>query len=248
MTDAYQGKTVLELQELANQSPAQLARRRKPGLSRAARLHLIDVLSRWAGFSLAILTGAGVYLAILAGRTFPGRAAAWVLLMLAALYACRRFQSQFRAGLSLASRPFRWRAAYTACLAVLGVTFASAPILLSPASAPAALSAQIAALMFVSMIAAALLHAAHGASAASLAVPGAIFATLAGVRAADSGMIIAAIATSLLALTGLFVAARMLERSAARRYPRTTLQRRETGRRRGTEAAPAQSGPAALQA
>lgn len=249
MTDAApQGKTIHELQELATQSSTQLSRRRKPGLSRAARLDLIDILSRWASFSLALIAGAGVYLAILAGRTYPARGAAWALMLIAALYACRRFQGQFRAGLALAARPFRWRASYTACLSVLGVVFASAPILLAPAAAPAALTAQIAAVMLIAAIAAGLGHAAHGASAFALTAPGAIFAMLAGLRAADSGMIIAAAATSVFAFSGLFLATRALEISAARRHPRTTLLRRDVERRRAAETTLGASDATALKA
>ena len=78
MTSAsLEAKTVRELQELAQQAPVQ-RRKRHAGLSRAARLHLIDILSRWSGPGLALTAGVAVYMAVVAGRAFPARAASAV--------------------------------------------------------------------------------------------------------------------------------------------------------------------------
>lgn len=227
MSASLHEKDVRELQELARQVPIKPGKRRTAPLSRAARLHLIDVLSRWSAPGLALIAGVAVYMAVVAGRAYPGRALAWGLMILGALWICRRLRSQFRAGANLSSRPFRWRAAYTSCLSVLGVVLASAPILLAPADALTSLSMQITALSMLAVFAAALLHASHFYSAAALAVPGAVFAVLAGVRAGETGLVIAACSTALLGLTGLRIANRYLEKSASRRYPRTTLLRRE---------------------
>ena len=70
-------KNVRELQELAQEAPAAPQRDRRKPLSRAARLHLIDMLSRQSATGLALVAGVSVYLAITAGRAFPARAAAW---------------------------------------------------------------------------------------------------------------------------------------------------------------------------
>lgn len=244
---SLQEKTVRELQELAQQGPAPQPKR-PPRLSRAARLHLIDILSRWSGLGLALIAGVSVYLAVTAGRDFPARAAVWALMALGALWVCRRLRSQFRSGDRLASRPFRWRASFTACLSVLGVILASAPILLAPVSAPAALGAQTLALMLASSFAAALLLSAHLPSAAALAAPSALFAMLAALRAGDTGLLAAAAATSMLGLTGLYVASRYLEKAAIRRYPRTTLVRREIERETRTGATQPGTPPSAIQA
>lgn len=245
---SLQGKTVRELQELAQRPPAAPKRQRRPDLSRAGRLHLIDILSRWSGFSLALVAGVAVYLAVTAGRAFPARAAVWALMALAVLWACRRLRSEFRSGARLSSRPFRWRASFTASLSVLGVILASAPILLTPVTAPSAMAAQVMALSLIAGFAAALLLAAHLPSAAALAAPAAIFAVLASLRAGDPGLLAASVATSLLGLTGLYLACRYLEKAAARRYPRTTLVRREIERRTAAGAQRDNTSSSALKA
>ena len=228
---ALHSKSVRELQEeLVRETQAPRARRR-PGLSRAARLNLIDILSRWSGPGLALIAGVSVYLAIVAGRTYPGRATAWALMMLAALWITRRLRSNFRAGGRLTARPFRWRASFTASLSVLGVILASAPILLAPVGAPAAFGVQILALSVIASFVTALMLSAHLPSAAGLAVPGAAFALLTGLRADDPGLLGAGLAISLLSISALFLANRHLEKAATRRYPRTSLLRREVERR-----------------
>lgn len=228
MTSAsLQDKTVHELQELAQTAPTAARARTPSRLSRAARLHLIDILSRWSGPGLALIAGVCVYLAIIAGRAYPARAAAWTLMVLAALWACRRLRGEFRSGARLADRPFRWRAAYTSCLTVLGVIVASAPILLAPSNAPFAFAAQVFGLAIMASFAGALFHSAHLPSAAALAGPGAAFAILTGVRAAETGLLVATASTAILGIVGLVLANRSLERNAARRYPRTSFIRRE---------------------
>lgn len=242
-----QGKTVRELQDLARQAPVH-RRRRGTRLSRAARLHLIDILSRWSGLGLALAAGVSVYMAVVAGRAYPIRAGAWALMMFAALWVARRLRSDFRAGSALSSRPFRWRASFTASLSVLGVVLATAPILLAPAGAPAIFGVQILALSLTAGFAAGLAASAHAPSAAAFAVPAAIFSVLAALRAGDSGLLAASFATSVLGLTGLYLAARYLEKSAARAYPRTTLVRREALRQTAAGTAGATPSSSALQA
>lgn len=218
-------KNVRELQELAREAPLRPKKRRAAPLSRGARLHLIDLLSRWSAPGLAIVAGASVYLAIAAGREYPARALAWAAMLLASLWVCRRLRAEFRAGAGLSAHPFRWRASYTSSASVLGVAFACAPILLAPAEAAAAIQLQIIALMLLVSFAAALMHAAHFYTAAAFAVPSAVFAVLAGARAGEPSLIFGALATALLGFAGLSFANQYLEKSASRRHPRTTFMR-----------------------
>ncbi|WDI30475.1 hypothetical protein PUV54_10950 [Hyphococcus flavus] len=249
MTSAsLHAKNVRELQELAQHAPIEPRKRKSSSLSRAARLHLIDVLSRWSAPGLALLAGVSVYLAVVAGRVYPGRAFAWGLMALGALWVCRRLRSQFRAGANLADRPFRWRAAYTSSLSVLGVVLGSAPILLAPVDAPTALALQITALALFAIFAAALLHSAHFFSAAALAAPGALFAILTGLRAGETSLVLAAISTAILGMTGLRIANRYLEKGASRRYPRTAFIRREIETPSAGYASHTKDGSQALQA
>ncbi|WP_411817403.1 hypothetical protein [Hyphococcus sp. DH-69] len=249
MADApLQAKTVRELQELAQNAPVTRAKAKRPVISRAARLHLIDILSRWSGPGLALVAGASIYLAVLAGRTHPGRATAWALMMFSALWVCRRLRDNFRAGSNHASRPFRWRSSFTAAVSVLGVILASAPILLVPATAFAAHGIQIFALTIIISFATGLALIAHLPSAAAVVIPGAIFAILTGLRGNDAGLLAAAVATSVLGIAGLYLANRMLEQNAAKRFPRTTFLRREIDRREENYGEDRDSGTEALQA
>jgi len=220
-------KDVRELQRLAEESSLSFkpAAPRKAA-SRAALLEMIDILSRWSAAGLASIAGIAVYLAIIAGRSFPARAAAWTALILCALWVCRRMRSQFRAGAAITARPFRWRASYTSCLSILGVIFASAPILLTPAGAPAAISLQITALVMLGAFGAALSHAAHPTSAAAFAAPGAVLPILAAVRDGNFVLIAALAAISAAGLIVVFAFSRTIARNAGLRNPRTRFVRR----------------------
>lgn len=227
----FQDKTVRELQALAQETPIVREKRKSSALSRAARLHLIDILSRWSGPGLALVAGVSIYFAVIAGRAHPARAAAWALMMFSALWVCRRLRDNFRAGSHHTSRPFRWRSSFTASLSVLGVVLASAPILLVPLETTATYGVQIIALTVVASFAVGLALAAHLPSAAAVAVPGAAFAILTGLRAQDTGLLAASFATAVLGLAGLYLANRFLEQSATKRFPRTSFIRREIERR-----------------
>lgn len=223
---ALQQKDVRELQRLAQAAPVnrQPARRKPP--SRAAMLELIDILSRWAATGIALLAGLGVYLAITVGRDFPARAVCWSLMMITALWACRSLRSRFRSGRLNAGRPFHWRASYTSCLSVLGVIFASAPILLTPGTAPAAIYLQVAAIALIGGFAAAMAHAAHLPAAAALAAPTAILPLLSALRAGDAALVAAVVAISAMGIAVIYGLSRIITADAARRNPRTTLLRR----------------------
>jgi len=220
-------KTVKELQALAQDAARAPLPNRAKALSRAARLELIDMLSRWSAPGLAIVAGAGVYLAVTAGAPYPGRALAWTLMLLCALWACRRTQSRFRAGGKSAARPFRWRASYTACLSVLGVAFASAPILLTPAGAPHHVFLQAAGLTLFAGSFAAMLNAAHLASAAAIAGPSALLVFLACLRNGDAALALGAGAAGVLCVCAVIAVSRNIAGKAAARHPRTSFLRRD---------------------
>ncbi len=235
---AANGKTIKELQQLAQAAPAH-ARSRKKQPSRAAMLEAIDLLSRWSGAGLAVIAGIGVYLSITVGRAYPARAAAWALMLLAALYVCRRLQLKFRAGAEIAAHPFRWRASFASCLCVLGVAFASAPILLTPVDAAPILAAQAAALTLGGAFCAAIFFSAHLNSAAAVCLPGAAFPLLAAWRSGDAA---AALYASFAAATGvalILVVRYAVANRLALRHPRTTLLRSDAMRAEHSHAATA---------
>ncbi len=215
------------LQRLAEETSRSFRPARPKTRSRAALLEMIDLLSRWSAAGLALIAGIAVYLAIIAGRGFPARAAAWISLMVCAIWVCRRMRAQFRSGAAIAARPFRWRASYTSCLSVLGVVFASAPILLTPQDAPGLISLQVIVLVMLGGFGAALFHAAHPTSAAAFAIPGALLPTLAAIRGGDMVLTSALAATSVAGFVVVIALSRTIARNAGRRNPRTRFVRRE---------------------
>lgn len=225
MTDAVAGgKTIKDLQRLAQEAPAQVQSRRKTP-SRAALLEAVDLLSRWSAAGLAVIAGIGVYLSITVGRTYPARAAAWALMLLAALYVCRRLQMQFRSGAEIAAHPFRWRASFASCLCVLGVAFASAPILLTPLGAAPILAAQASALTIMGAFCAAIFFSAHLNSAAAVAIPGAAFPLLAAWRSSDASAALYAALAAAMGAALVLVIRYAIARRLAVRHPRTPLIR-----------------------
>lgn len=219
-------KDVRELQRLAQEAPMRHQQTRQRTPSRAAMLELIDILSRWSATGLALIAGLGVYLALTVGRAYPARAACWALLMLGALWVCRKLRNEFRSGGVSAGQPFHWRASYTSCLSVLGVVFASAPILLTPAEAPTAMYLQIAAITLIGGFAAAMAHSAHLTTAAALAAPAAILPFLSALRTGDTALMTAVVAISAMGLAVTYGLGKIISADAAKRNPRTTLLRR----------------------
>jgi hypothetical protein len=227
--DAAARPTVHELQALAREA-TKPRRRRKAPISRAARLLLIDILSRWGGAGLALIFGVSAFIAISAGRAFPFRAAVWSLMVLAALYVCRRLRAEFRAGAKSAARPFRWRANYTSALSVLSAAFGAGAFIVTPAGAPTEFIYQSFALMLIAAFGAGLLHAAHGRSAIAASLPTTVF-VIGGAWSAG-GASLAALGVVAAASTGgaaLFLFHRYLRQKAALRFPRTSFQRRDVG-------------------
>lgn len=217
--------SVHDLQALAEQA-AKRQLRRKQRISRAAQLQLIDILSRWAGSGLAVIAGVSIFLTVTVGRAYPLRAAVWSVIVLSALYICRRLQREFRAGAKCASRPFRWRSNYTAALSVLGAGFGAGAVIAVPSGAPPELTFQTLALLLAAMLAAGVLHAAHGRSAAAICLPAGIFILLGALR--DVGVAQAlgwAAATTATGGAALALFHRFLRQRAMRRFPRTGLNR-----------------------
>ncbi len=219
-------KDIKELQRLAQTAPIS-PRKRRERPSRAARFAAIDLLSRWSAAGLASVAGVGVYLSITVGRAYPGRAAAWALMLLAALWICRRLQTQYRSGAAFAARPFRWRASFTSCLCVLGVAFASAPILLAPAGAEPALAVQATALVLVGSFGAAIFFAAHLNSAAAMAVPGVVFPLLAAWRGENATAALLVLLASAAGLGAVFAVQSAIANKLKAKHPRTHIQRVE---------------------
>lgn len=227
MSDATaNNKSIKELQRLATEAPLARPHKRKAP-SRAAQLEAIDLLSRWGAAGLALIAGIGIYLSVTVGREFPTRAAAWALMLLTALWVCRRLQAQFRAGAALSARPFRWRASFVSCLSVLGVAFASAPILLTPSGAANILAVQTTVLTLIGAFGAAIFFSAYHNSAAAIAIPGALFPLLAAWRNGDG---VAAIFSGLAIIAGFAViltVRRAVSTKLGQRHPRSTLLRSE---------------------
>jgi len=224
------GRTVQELQSLAAAAAAQTPgpSPRKP-ISRAARLHLIDQLSRWGGSGLALFAGVSIFIAIVTARQLPMRAAVWTALVFGALYLCRRYRKEFRRGDPIASRPFRWRSYYTSTLTVVSAAFGAGAFLLLPGGATEIAAVETLGLMLAATIGAAAFHAAHRASAAAAALPALLAISGAGAMtfgptALTAALLSAAAATGI----GVAIAAAFVEKRAAARFPRTSFSRRET--------------------
>ncbi|MGE0408622.1 MAG: hypothetical protein AB7P23_05080 [Amphiplicatus sp.] len=223
--------TVHELQALAREA-GKPRRRRNPAPSRAARLHLIDVLSRWGGSGLALIAGVSVFILASAGGAYPFRAAAWGGMVLAALYVCRRLRRDFRAGEHVAAHPFRWRANYTSALSALSAAFGAGALILAPRGAPVDYIYEILALMLIAALGAGLLHAAHGRSAVAASLPASLFILGGALQAGGWGP--AALSVGGAAAIGgaaLYLFHRLTRQEAVRRFPRTGLMRRDSGAR-----------------
>ena len=226
--------TIRDLQDRAKSAAmgaASARQRRRSRLSRSARLHLIDVLSRWGGSGLALIAGITIFIAVFSGRTYPLRAGVWVLIVLGALYCCRRLRHDYRAGKKIASRPFRWRANYTSSLCVLSAAFGAGAFLTTPSGTAGGALLQTAALILAGSVGAAALHIAHGRSVAAIIAPAALFLITAIWLSVGAQMaIFGAGAMTLAASAALFLASRQLQQSTAVRFPRTGLLRRDTAR------------------
>lgn len=222
-----EGKTVQELQSLAAEAVAAPLHAPR-GLSRAARLHLIDQLSRWGGSGLALFAGAAVFLTVVVARNNPVRAAVWATMLFAALYLCRRYRKEFRRGDRIASRPFRWRAYYVSTVAVVSAAFGAGAFLLIGESATEPGGVDTLILMMAASASAAIMHCFHRPAALAAGLPAIV--AIVGAAFARTGatpfsyFLLGIAATSVAALV--ILSAVTADRAAAR-FPRTTFVRRE---------------------
>ena len=225
----HSGLSVHDLQQRAKLAakPARLPAKR---LSRSARLHLIDMLSRWSGGALALIAGLALSIAAVTGGAYPARTGVWLVMVIAALAASRHMRGQFRGGEKITSRPFRWRANYTASLCVISAAFGAGIFLTGPAAHMVEASPNyimsLSALLMAGLTIAAGFHVAHGRSVVAIMAPGAGFITLAvgvglGAMAALACLIAATSLSGLLLLTS-----RRLQLRVGARFPRTRGLRR----------------------
>jgi len=220
--------TVQELQSMAAEAATARKRTPRPRLSRAARLNLIDQLSRWGGSGLALFAGVSIFIMIVIARNLPVRSAIWAAMIFASLYLCRRYRKGFRRGDHIASHPFRWRAYYTSTLTVVSAAFGAGAFLILPESVPPGGVMQTLALMLVAATGAAAFHLAHRPSAAAAGLPA--FIAIAGAAAASFGLTpftLGVLASGLAAAAFVALASREAQKRAGARFPRTTLLRRE---------------------
>jgi hypothetical protein len=235
-----EGMTVQELQSIAAEAAIARKNAPRPGLSRAARLNLIDQLSRWGGSGLALFAGVSIFIMIVIARDIPLRSTIWASMIFASLYLCRGYRKGFRRGDHIASHPFRWRAYYTATLAVVSAAFGAGAFLILPESTPPGAVMQTLALMLVAATGAAAFHLTHRPSAAAAGLPA--FTAIAGAAAAGFGFsafTLGVLASGLAAAAFVALASAEAQRRAASRFPRTTFIRREIDGRPADAAQPA---------
>lgn len=231
MAESVQSRpAVLDLQERAQTTQLGArtgSRPRRQRASRAARLQLIDILSRWAGSGLALLAGVAIFTAISVGRYYPFRAAVWASLVLAALYVARRMLRNFRSGRKSTARPFRWRANYTAALAVVSAAFGAGALILLPAGAHSALAYQTLALLFTAALGAGVIHAAHGRTALAAWLPAFAFSLLGALKIGGASLALLGAAPAFATgAAALFFFHSYLRHKITRRFPRTSIVRR----------------------
>lgn len=223
-----EGMSVQELQSMAAEAATARTPQPRRALSRAARLNLIDQLSRWGGSGLALFAGVSIFIMIVIARGMPLRSTIWAAMVFASLYLCRRYRKGFRRGDRIASHPFRWRAYYTSTLAVISAAFGAGAFLILPASVPPGGAMQTLALMLVAATGAAAFHLTHRPSAAAAGLPA--FAAIAGAAAASFGLTaftLGVLGTGVAAAGFVALASAEAQKRAASRFPRTTFLRRE---------------------
>lgn len=221
------GLSVRDLQRLARAAGPKGPASQRERLSRAARLHLADELSRSGGAGLGLAAGVAVFLAATCGREAPTSTAAFAAMTLAALYACRRLRRAYRTGGKSTSRPFRWRARYTAALSVFSAALGAGAFLLVSGPTLEPLALQVLLLLCVAVFGLGATHASHAASAAAATAPALMFLAPASLvfapNALTAGLFIAGFALAAVSLT---ILARRRRRKAAARFPRTSARMR----------------------
>ncbi len=222
--------TVRNLQAMAAVAASAPLEASHKARSRAANLHLIDLLSRWGGSGLAVVAAATIFIAATIARDLPLRAGVWAAMVFAALYLCRRYRKEFRRGDKIAARPFRWRAYYTSTLSVASAAFGAGAFLLG-IKASGATQIEIFAVLMGGTLGAAALHSAYRLTGLAVALPASIFIAAAAIRVIGmSPSSFGAIAVLATGVAGVWFASGRIGEAADRRFPRTGLVRREIER------------------
>lgn len=174
--------SVADLQGLVDEEFAR--RRRRTGLTRAARLFIVQRLS--AAATPALLTILGCALgAIAISFSFAGPRIGpvfWLAALTGALGIAHGLAANFRNGAERRSRPFQWRTDFTACLLLVGAAFGGGALILAPAGT--SISHLTATLLFFNggAFAAGLMLGVSAPAAAALLSPVAAFSVLAALR------------------------------------------------------------------
>ncbi len=249
-TPSQEPLSVHDLQALAAEAAVGgAAAARKPARSRAASLHLIDLLSRWGGPGLAVFAAAAIFIAIVVARDLPLRAGVWAAMLFAALYLCRRYRKEFRAGDKIASRPFRWRAYYTSTMTAVSAAFGAGAYVLAVPVTAVSTRLEIIAVLVLGILAASAFHAAHRPTALAAMLPASAFVIAAMLRIEGLSLATLLVMTVLAFSVGaLWAASAMIGGAADLRYPRTGLVRREIDRQSAAEPASAGLSKAAAKA
>lgn len=196
--------------------------------SRAAQLQLIDDLSRRGDAGVAVLVGACVAVAVTSGGIEPWRTALWLGLVFVSAYATGRLRRTFRRGERSAGRPFRWRANYTASLAVLSASAGAGALILHPQASDVPAATDLLFALALAAPVAAWFHRSHRNSAVAAAAPALSFLALAAWRESTETPLVAAVASCLaaIAFAASLAASSSAIRDATRAHPRTRLPRR----------------------
>lgn len=219
---------VRDLQALAAEAAVSTAAPARKTRSRAANLHLIDLLSRWGGPGLAVFAAASIFIAVVIARPLPLRAGIWAAMVFGALYLCRRYRKEFRRGDRIAARPFRWRANYTSALAVVSSSFGAGAFMLAAPSESASIRIEVLTTMVLATIGASAFNVAHRKAALAAALPVSAFLIVAALRIEGLSLLSLSVGAILAVnVTALMIASSFVGDAADRRYPRTGLVRRE---------------------
>lgn len=192
-----------------------------PPLSRTAHLHLTNRLARFIPISLTIIALTSLHIGIIALPVLTLNIVVWFAMLTLGLVHSARETFAYRAGDQItSSRPLRWRANHTACMAVTGTIIASGIILLPEITLPLGVSLPV--YLCAATFFAALCQHWHRLAAFSLFAPVAMVSVASPVIA--NGALIMGGASLVVALAFTLIlwlsTQRALHRAAAQ-YPRT---------------------------
>ena len=210
---------ISQLQQLAAAEATRYRAKALPRTARAARLYLIQMLSQSAGVGLTLLAAATVLTAALSLAT-PMRALIWLTMTAGAFWVSRKLLLGFRVGDEPASRPFRWRADYTASLVVLGAAFGAGAFMLAPMGAPLFKVMLVSSLIGLGAFCAATAHFAHAPAAIALMAPPMGFVMLSALRAPETVMMAGGVlGFAAVAMGAILVFSHRIARKARLRHP-----------------------------